>query len=200
MLNCIAKKKKLTKIPISQPQQSNPSHNPRVHGPRYVKVNNTSPLSHVPSVPLIVTKKKTGGDITHQNGVGGESIYGTQFEDENFEKEHRGAGKVCMFDSFSRTSFSQHTCNWLPSSSPWQMQDPTPMVANFVCFLFLAGTMFLKRKILSLVITFTACPWLDTKFVELYWTHLQCTVLDMLFLERLQREWRCLRKLKIVAV
>lgn len=29
-----------------------------------------------------------GGDISHDNGVGGESIYGGTFEDENFEVNH----------------------------------------------------------------------------------------------------------------
>lgn len=33
-----------------------------------------------------------GGDTTHGNGRGGESIYGTKFADENFKLKHAGAG------------------------------------------------------------------------------------------------------------
>ncbi len=37
-----------------------------------------------------------GGDITHQNGTGGESIYGRYFADENFKHKHSGPYKLGM--------------------------------------------------------------------------------------------------------
>jgi len=37
-----------------------------------------------------------GGDITHKNGMGGKSIYGRNFEDENFEARHDARGLLSM--------------------------------------------------------------------------------------------------------
>lgn len=41
-----------------------------------------------------------GGDFTHGNGMGGESIYGQKFADENFKLKHTGPGDL-SFSSFS---------------------------------------------------------------------------------------------------
>lgn len=98
-----------------------------------------------------------GGDITAGDGTGGESIYGSKFEDENFVLKHERKGMLSMANSGPDTNSSQFFIT----------TTRTPHLdGKHVVFGRVIKGMGVVRSIEHVPVGEADCPTLDVKIVD----------------------------------
>jgi peptidylprolyl isomerase len=83
---------------------------------RFTLCSRSSALSFPSLLDTVPNFMVQGGDISHSNGVGGESIYGGYFDDESFEVPHNKLYLLSSANKGPNTNGSQFFINTVKTS------------------------------------------------------------------------------------